>query len=192
MWKKINSPIVITIIVLLAVLVSKATRKPKLASEIRGAYEELSAIVEDGASDAEKSKAIQEFVQEIATQLRQGFSEGFGKDSEDKMYVATKDKVNILGIKFIKAKYPSRERFMFVVKNTSDKNISSLRLNYEFYKKGELIDCENTWVSQIKLLEPNQEIAISGERSLPKEATDNDKSDEVRIKITSFNLKQTE
>lgn len=192
MWKKINSPIVITIIAIAAVFVFKATMKPKLASEIRGAYEELNAIIEDSASDAEKSKAIQTFAQEIATQIREGFAGGFKKENKDKMYVATKQKINISGIKFIKSKWPGREKFIFVVKNNSDKYISSLKLNYEFYKKDELIDCETKWVSQIKILEPNQEIAISGERSLPKEETDNYKSDEVRIKITSFDIKQIE
>jgi hypothetical protein len=73
-----------------------------------------------------------------------------------------------------------------VVKNNSDKCVSSLKLNYEFYKKGELIDCKNEWLSQIKILEPNQEIAITEVRSLPKEEADNYKSDQVEVKVTSF------
>ena len=197
MWNKINSPIVITIIAIASVFVLKATMKPKLASEIRGAYEELNAIIEDSASDAEKSKAIQNFVQEIGTQIRNGFAAGFKsndsqKENKDKIYVATKGKINISGIKFVESQWTGREKFIFVVHNNSDKCISSLKLNYEYYKNGKLIDCENEWVSQIKILEPNQEIAISEERSLPKKEADNYKSDEVKVTITSFDIKQIE
>ena len=77
MWNKINSPIVITIIAVASLFVLRMTMKPKLASEIRGVYEELNAIIEDSASDAEKSKAIQNFTQEIGTQIREGFAAGF-------------------------------------------------------------------------------------------------------------------
>lgn len=77
MWNKINSPIVITIIAVASLFVLRMAMKPKLASEIRGVYEELNAIIEDSASDAEKSKAIQNFTQEIGTQIREGFAAGF-------------------------------------------------------------------------------------------------------------------
>jgi hypothetical protein len=195
MWKIINSPIVIAVIAIAAVFVLKATMKPKLASEIRGLYKELNAIIEDGASDAEKTRAIKEFAQEIATQIREGFSAGFKSDvsqMEDNIYIATKQKIAISGIKFVKSTWPSREKIMFVLKNNSDKYISSLKLNYEFYRENELVDCKNDWVSQIKILEPGQEIAISHERSLPKEETETYKSDKVNIKVTSFNIKKVE
>jgi len=192
MWNKINSPIVITIIAVASLFVLNTTMKPKLASEVRSVYQELNTI-EDSASDAEKSKAIQNFVQEIGTQIREGFAAGFKsndpqKENKNKTYVATKDKINISGINFVKSGWTGREKFIFVVKNNSDKCVSSLKLNYEFYKKGELIDCKNEWLSQIKILEPNQEIAISEVRSLPKEEADNYKSDQVEVKITSFDI----
>jgi hypothetical protein len=41
MNKIINSPIVITLIVILSLVVMKSQMKPHLGSEIRGAYEEL-------------------------------------------------------------------------------------------------------------------------------------------------------
>lgn len=201
MWNKINSPIVITIIAIASLFVFKATMKPKLASEIRGVYKELTAILEEGASDAEKNKAIQEFAQEIATQIREGFSSGFEsndteKENKDKVYLETKDKIEIRGIKFVEAKWSGREGFIFQIKNNSTKYISSLKLNYEFYKNGELIDCANEWVSNIKILEPNQEIAISEDRQFPsgtpKEEYDKYRSDEVKIQITSFDIKEIE
>ncbi len=70
-----------------------------------------------------------------------------------------------------------------------------MRLNCEFYKNGELVDCKNKWVSAIKILEPNQKIALSEDRRLapqgtPKEEYDKYRSDEVKISITSFNVKE--
>lgn len=201
MWKKINSPIVITIIAIASLFVFKATMKPKLASEIRGAYNELTAILEEGASDMEKNKAIQKLAQEIGTQISEGFSVGFEskdteKENKDKIYVETKNKIEIRGIKFVEAKWSGRETFIFQIKNNSDKYISNLKFNYEFYKNGELIDCANKWVSSIKILEPNQEIAISENRQFPsdtpKEEYGKYRSDEVKIKITSFNIKEIE
>lgn len=199
MWNKINSPIVITIIAIASLFVLRATVQPKLATEIRGAYNELAAILEDAANDAEKNKAIRNFAQEIATQIQEGFSAGFisndaEKEDEDKVYLETKNKIEIRGIKFVKAKWSGREGFIFQIKNNSAKHITSLKLNYEFYKNGELIDCANEWVSSIKILEPNQEIAIGGERQLPSGTSEKeyDKygSDEVKIKITSFDIKE--
>ena len=46
--------------------------------------------------------------------------------------------------------------------------------------------------SQIKIFEPGQEMAISHERSLPKEETENYKSDKVNIRVTAFNIKEAE
>ena len=71
-----------------------------------------------------------------------------------------------------------------------------LKLNYEFYKGGELINVENKWISEIKILSPAEEIAMSAERSYPtgvqEEQYDLYKSDEVKIKITSFDIKIVE
>lgn len=168
--------------------------KPRLASELRGVYEELNAIVKDGASDAKKSKAIQTFAQEISAQVRDGFSAGFkstdtNKENRDMAYLKAKQKTGISSVKIVNAEWPGREKVLFVVTNGSDKCIGSLRVNYEFYRNGDLIDCKNEWVSAVKLLEPGQEVAISQERALPKDAPDNFKSDEVRVKITSFDIK---
>ena len=197
MWKIINSPIVIAIIVIAALFCFRAAMKPKLAGEIRAAYNELNSIIQDGSSDAEKSKAIQQFAQEIGTQIRMGLSEGFKSDNpqkqdKDKVYAAVKQKIDITGIKSVQSEWPTHEKIIFMLRNNSDKAISNLRLNYEYYKKGEMIDCRNDWMSEVKILDPNQEIALSQDRTLPKDTNDNSKSDDVKIKITSFDVKQAE
>jgi hypothetical protein len=199
MWKTINSPIVIAVIIIVSLFVLKSQTKPTLATEVRGVYKEITDIIEDGASDAEKTKAIQKFTQEIAAQVREGFSAGFkskekNMEDKDKVYLDSKKKIKIHGIKSVKPKWPGRDSFIFRIRNNSDKYINSLKLNYEYYKNGELIDTENKWISEIKFLEPNQEIALSGDRQLPqglsKEEQSNHMSDEIRIQITSFDIKE--
>jgi hypothetical protein len=195
MWNKINSPIVITIIAIVSLFVLQRTNKLKLAAEVRGVYEELTGIIEDGSSDAQKSKAIQQFAQEIAAQMRAGFSAGMKSSNpksmdKDKQFIETKKQIEVSGIKYVQSQWPQREKIIYKVKNNSDKYVNQLKLNFEFYKQGELIDCENTWIHEIKLLEPGQEIALNKDRQLPKEETEKFKSDDTKIIITSFTIKE--
>jgi len=193
MWNKMNSPIVIATLAIASLFVLRLTWKPRLASEIRGAYQELMHILEESASDMEKNEAIRRFVQEMAAQAREGFAQGFGQDkNEDKVYLDTRSNIQIKGLKFVKSQWPNREKLIFVVANKSDKYIGTLRLSYEFYREGTLIDCDDEWISQVKILEPGQEVAISGNRSLPKDQAADHTSDEVRVKVISFDIKHVQ
>ena len=87
MWKIVNSPIVIAVIVIVSLFAFRFSMKPKLATEIRGVYKEFNTILKDGASDAEKNKAIQKFAQEMATQIKAGFSAGFKSKEKDNSLV---------------------------------------------------------------------------------------------------------
>ena len=174
--------------------------KPKLATEIRGAYKELNNILQEGTSDAEKNKAIQKFAQEIATQIKEGFSAGFksnekdNKENPDAIFLKAKKNIEIKNIKYIEPKWSGNENIIYSIKNNSNQNIGSIKLNFEYYKNGELIDCENKWISEIKILEPNQEIALSVSRKLPKKETEEEqeqyKSDEIKIIVTGFDIKK--
>jgi hypothetical protein len=194
MWKYLNSPIVITLIAIAALFIFAGTMKPRLATEIRAAYEELNKIIQDGASDAEKTKAIQQFAKEMATQMRTGFSEGFKsegnlKEDEMKIFADTKSKIVISNIKSAHSEWKNSEKIIYKIKNGSNRNISSLRVNYEYYKQGELIDCSNQWINEIKMLVPNEEAAISQTRQLGNDPNEVLKSDEVKIKVSSFEIK---
>jgi hypothetical protein len=84
MNKIINSPIVVAIFVVVSLFILQAQTKPKIASEIRGVYEEIITIAEEASDDGEKSKAIQTFAEEIATQMREGFQAGFKSPEKEK------------------------------------------------------------------------------------------------------------
>lgn len=195
MWKKINSPIVITAIVIVSLFIFSVSMKGRLASEIRNAYEELNEIIEDSASDAEKTKAIQEFTQEIGTQIRAGFSAGFesNKKKPTETFLETKKNIEIKNIKYVESEWEGHESLIYTIENNSDQNIGSLRLNIEYYRDGKLIDCKSKWVNEIKILEPEREVAIKTNRKIPKKDTKEEqekfKSDKVKIIVTSFDIK---
>lgn len=199
MWQRINSPIVIAVIAISALFAFRTSIKPHWAGEIRGVYEELIAIVEDGASDTEKTKALQQFTQGIATQIREGFQVGLVSDlgvEKDKAYLQAKAGIEINGVRFVKSQWPGREQFIFTIRNNSDEHIAMLKLNYEAYKGGELINVENKWVSEIKILSPGEEMAMRAERSYPQgvqaEEYDLYKSEEVKIRVTSFDIRKVD
>ena len=122
MWKKINSPIVVCLIAVGGLLLIQTLSKPKLASEVRGLYQELMSIAEEGSNDAEKSLAIQKFATEISKQIKTGFSLGFksnsdGKKDKDLEFIEVKDKVVVSGFKFVESSWGGRETFIFKLKN---------------------------------------------------------------------------
>jgi hypothetical protein len=201
MWEKVNSPIFVAIVVIIALFILQNSRKPELASEIRGVYDEINSILEDGASDAEKSKAIQEFAAEIGSQIREGFKAGFqspnGEDAEEdplKMFLDTKSEVRIEQFKFITSKWEGRDEYIYKLTNKSKHHISQVRLNHEFIKDGELVDVENKWINEVKVLAPGESIALSGNHGYPNNTTPEDqhlyKLDDVNIIVTDFTINE--
>jgi hypothetical protein len=196
MNKIINSPIVITIIVIVAAFVLKNQTKPQLASEIRGAYDEIIAIAEEAGSDTEKTEAIREFSEQIATQLKAGFSSGFSSggddESREEKFLRTKKNVNISELREIQSEWNGRQTVLFKIENSSEFAITQLKVNLEFYRDGELIDVKNETLNEIKVLDAGESIAAKKDRNTPNSLSDEEKAafafDEVRASITSFNI----
>ena len=82
MWKTINSPIVITVFVIVAIISYDQLRRDVVSSEIRGVYNELISIGEDAKNDLERKKLIESFVAEAAKQVSDGFG-SFSLGNED-------------------------------------------------------------------------------------------------------------
>ena len=91
MWRILNSPIVITILIVIALFSYDQLKKNKAASEIRAVYEELISISEDAKDDLERKKLIEGFVKEAGKQIRDGF--GFFDNEEDKRIQAEENKL---------------------------------------------------------------------------------------------------
>ena len=196
MNKIINSPIVIAIFAVVSLFILRAQTKPKLASEIRGAYEELINIAEEAGSDGEKSKAIQAFAEEISTQIREGFQAGFKspeqekKESREEKYLRMKELVVLSVPTTVKSAQKNTQTFMYQIINNADVPIKQVKINYEYYRGDSLIDVENKWISEIKALAAGDSIAIKGQRYLRGYETDEElealKYDRIVLSVTDF------
>lgn len=190
--KTINSPIVITIIVIISAFILKSQSKPNF----EGAYEQLISIAEDAGSDPEKTKVIQKFAEQIASRLKVGFSRGFSSDDEsenrDEKFLRVKKNINVTDVKEIQSEWQGRQSTMFRVENKSKYPITQIRVNLEFYKNGELIDVKNEHLHEIKVLDSGESFTAKKDRKTPNQLSDAEKKefafDDVKVAITSFHI----
>ena len=136
--KILNSPIFITILVIIVAFVLKSKIKTGMASEIRGAYDEIISIAEDATSDAHKTKAIQDFAEQIGTQVKSGFSIGFSsmngniKNGEikdkDAVFLEAKKKIQVTDVKEVQSEWSGSQSTIFKIKNNSEYQIKKSEL----------------------------------------------------------------
>lgn len=196
MNKIINSPIVVAIFVVVSLFILKAQTKPKIASEIRGAYDEIISIAEEASSDGEKSKAIQAFAEDIATQLREGFQAGFDsstkdkKESREETFLRLKDQIALSKPEISSSSQKNMQTFIYRITNNIDVPIKQVKVNYEYYRGDSLIDVENKWISEVKALATGESVAVKGKRYLQGYENDDEldamKYDRVLLSITDF------
>lgn len=196
--KYLNSPIVITIIVVVSAFVLSSQSRPNLAEQARGLYDEIIDIAEEGSNDAEKTEAIQAFATQIAAQLREGFSEGFSskddsdEESADQKFLRIKKEIEVFDVREVKGSSSNRREFLFSVKNKSDEHVKSIRVNFDFYREGKLIDTESKWLSEIRVLESGVTVNQKGNKNIPRELTEAEKVeytfDEIKAVVTSFQI----
>ena len=196
MNKIINSPIVVAIFVVASLFILKAQTKPKIASEIRDAYEEIISIAEEASSDGEKSKAIQAFAEDIATQLREGFQAGFDsstkdkKESREEKFLRLKDQIALSNPEITSSSQKNMQTFIYRITNNIDVPIKQVKVNYEYYRGDSLIDVESTWINDVKAIAQGESFAVKGKRYLQGYQDDDEleamKYDRVVITVTSF------
>jgi hypothetical protein len=167
MWKILNSPLVITVILLLAFISYNNYAQNSAASEIRAAYGELLAIAEDAKNDLEKKELIKGLVVEAGEQIKEAFS--FFDNEEDRqreaaentMYFETKKLVEVTSPKIVeKKRFSDIEKVvMYKVANHSEKHLSKIAHTVEFYDEEELIYVKDEW-GNVKLA-PGESMAYS-------------------------------
>ena len=191
--KFVNSPIVVAIVVIASAFVLVNSAKPTGAQEIRGVYDELTKIMEE-SSEGEKKLVVQNFITELGSQISEGFSAAFeGSKEEEKQKLRelldTKKKLRIADVKRIQSQWPGRENYIFTIKNESERIVGNLKLNYRFQNGDVLVDAENKWINEIQALEPNEEVALKVDRTLPKEASEKVSSNQLTVSVISLEIK---
>lgn len=195
MNKIINSPIAITLIVILAAFVLAKQNKAHLAGEIQATYDTLVAIAADATSDAEKTKAVQDLAEQLANQIKVGFSSGWNSTQEsDKKFsfLEVRKQIKIENLKEIPTQWETRQSVIFTLKNESDYPIEHINLNLDYYKDGILIDTKHKSLHGIKILAPGEATSVKEERSFPKRDNPEEMEalifDSVKANITSFQI----
>lgn len=195
--KIINSPIVITIIIIIAAFVLKSQMRTDLGSQLRGVYDELISIAEEAGGDAEKTMAIQEFSEQIASQLKTGFTMGFSdgsKENREEKFLRVKKDVQVTEAKEIQSEWKGRQTIMFTIENKSEYPLTQLKVNLEYYRNGELIDVKNEHLHGITVLDSGEHFSAKKDRNTPNHLSDEEKEnfsfDDVKVLVTGFNISE--
>lgn len=167
MWKILNSPIVIAVILILAFFSYSQFTKNTTASTMRSAYDELLAITEDARDDLEKKELIKGFVVEAGDQIREAFSffnseEDREKEAEEnRVYFETKNLVEVITPKIVeKKRFSEVEKYIiYQVTNKSVKHLSKIAHTVEFYQEAELVYVRDEW-GNVKLA-PGESMSYS-------------------------------
>ena len=158
MWKIINSPIIIAVIIIGSLIAYDRSRNSTAAMEMRGIYKELLSISEEATSDLEKKKVITNFVKEAGKQFRDGFSSFNSEEkkkkqaSQNKHHFQVKKQIKITSPKVVETKRYSKlqKAIVYQVINNSQEYLSKVGHTIEFYYEGELLDVKDEW-GNIKL-----------------------------------------
>jgi hypothetical protein len=145
------------------------------------------------ANDPNSYAVIQNIASGISGALKKGFSSGSDSQADPTLeFLDCKKNVKLLDVKMTNSSQKGLEKYLFRIVNNSDRYISQIKVNFTFYDdKGELLDANNKWLSEIKVLDPGQEIAISDNRWLRKSKDSEDyegQSSSVKGQITAFDI----
>jgi hypothetical protein len=145
------------------------------------------------ANDPNSYAVVQNIASGISGSLKKGFSSGSDRQTDQTLeYLNCKKKVGLLDVKMTNSSQKGLEKYLFKVVNNSDQYISQIKVNFTFYNdKGDVLDATNKWLSEIKVLDPGQEIVLSGDRWLRKSKDSEEyegQSSSVKGQIVSFDI----
>jgi hypothetical protein len=159
MWKTLNSPICITVVVLAALFSYQYFKKDPVTIGIRSIYNEILSIGEDAKDDLEMKKLIEAFLKEAGKQIKSGISSSFNTDAnkkeeaeKNKLYFETKSLIKISSPKVLENKQytqPKKE-IIYEVTNSSEKYLGKVAHTIALYNHDDLVGVQEEW-GQIKL-----------------------------------------
>ena len=168
----------------------------KAKNEIRAAYQELQAISKELA-ESEEPGHIKGVIQNFSSQVVDGFKSGFKSDNSGLIkFNEAKSNINLSDIKKAKSSWKSKEKIIGKITNNSKYSVAQIKINFSsFSQDGKLIDVNNKWLSDIKILNPNESAFFEIERSLGEHSASEEelKSNEsytYELNIMGFEVKE--
>ena len=160
----LKHPIVVIIFAVSYFFILQSTiGKSNLQTEIRGAYKELQNIADDLSKTDEPGK-VKDVISNFSNQVVEGFKSGFQSGNKEDLIEFDKAKQRIVIKNTGKgpSSWKTKEKFIGILENNSSFPISTIKVNIScFSKEGKLIDSVNKWISEIKLLNPDESVSIS-------------------------------
>jgi hypothetical protein len=119
-------------------------------------------------------------------------SAGDGEESNDAKFLRVKKQIKLSGTKEVPSQYSSRQSVLFSVKNESEFPVKSIKVNFDYYRAGELIATKNEWLNEIEVLDVGESVNLKKDRSFPNGLSDTEKAaltfEEVKASITAFRI----
>jgi hypothetical protein len=193
LWKFLNSRIGAVFVLLIGIAVVAILVSTVLFSIWTGWIGSKLLTLSEKSDDPNCYTAIQNVATGITGALKKGFSSGSDKQTDQTLeFLNCKKKVELRDVKLVESGQKGMEKYVFKIINHSDQYLNQIRVNFSFYdEKGELLDVTNKWISEIKVLEPGQEIVLSDNRWLrkPKDSEEyQGQGSSIKGQITSFEI----
>jgi hypothetical protein len=170
--------------------------KTQANNEIRAAYIELQDISKELA-ESEEPGHIKEVIQNFSGQIVDGFKSGFKSDDSALIkYNEAKSKILISDIKKVKTPWKTKEKLIGKITNKSQYSVTQIKVNFaSFSQDGKLIDVNNKWLSNIKILNPDESVFIDIDRSLGDHTASDEElkaneSHTYELKVAGFETKE--
>jgi hypothetical protein len=95
-------------------------------------------------------------------------------------------------LKKVPSRQDSLENYLYEISNNSDSYVKRMKINFEFYDdSGELIDAENDWINEIKVLAPGEKMSLKAKHWLHKPEGSEEyqgHSASAKAEVTSFSI----
>jgi hypothetical protein len=195
LWRMLNSPLIVLIIALaLWPIASSIAVRWKL----RTFSHEVRALAQETA-DEKEAGTLKLLVSGWVSQVASGLSGGFSQMGEDRAktladFRRVRPSILVTEVKAVESSWPGREKVVGKITNNSDQAIETVKITTMFYDaSGSLIDVDNKWLSDIKVIEPKTAVGFSVERSMgqgnePPAQLEARKSKRMEIQVSDFEI----
>ncbi|MGD8527043.1 MAG: FxLYD domain-containing protein [Thioalkalispiraceae bacterium] len=141
------------------------------------------------------SYALSKEVKNITNTVTGAFSSmGNKQKQKSQAMLAVKKQLALSNIKIGTSSWKHQEKIIGTISNNSDKNIKSLHIAVSAYDANDqLMDVDNSWLSNIKILSAGESIDFSYNRSLgqhnaAEEELARHRASRVKVVVTGFDI----
>ena len=195
LWRMLNSPLIVLI---LALALWPIASSVAVRWKVRTFAREVRALAQN-AGDEKETGTLKLLVSGWVSQVASGISGAFSQMGEDQGKAMTefrrvRPSILVTDVKPAESAWPGREKVVGKIANNSDQAIDSVKITTMFYDvDGNLIDVDNKWLNEIKVIEPKAAVGFAVERTLgqgnePRDQLEARRSKRVEVQVSDFGV----